>query len=335
MSQPPALALAIGDPNGIGPELAAKAAAAITAEGTCRLVLVGDGVVLRAALAQYAPDIADEVADLRPGVAAPVALLSVQSLPPASYKPGTIDAAAGRACVDYALAAMQLVRSGEAAAAVACPHSETAIHAAGIEFSGYPSLVAKFAGVSADEVFLMLIGGGLRILHATLHEGLRDALDRLTVDHVTAAGTAAIRFLQRMGIAAPRIGLFGINPHAGEGGLFGSDDERITFPAAERLRRAGHDIEGPAGADLLLMRRDIDAFVAMYHDQGHIPVKLLAGRNAAALSIGGDILFSSVGHGAAFDIAGSGRADPEALLRTLRLVAATLQGDAARIGTPA
>ena len=335
MSLPPVLALAIGDPNGIGPELAAKAAAVAMAESTCRLVLVGDAFVVRAALAQYAPDVADKVADLRPGAAVPVALLPVDSLPRGAYKPGTIDAAAGRACVDYALAAMQLVRSGEAAAAVACPHSETAIHAAGISFSGYPSLVAKFAGVSADEVFLMLIGGGLRILHATLHEGLRDALDRLTVDHVVAAGTAAIHFLQRMGIAAPRIGLFGINPHAGEGGLFGSEDERITFPAAERLCRAGHDIEGPAGADLLLMRRDIDAFVAMYHDQGHIPVKLLAGRNAAALSIGGDILFSSVGHGAAFDIAGSGRADPEALLRTLRLVAATLQGDGARAGTPA
>jgi 4-hydroxythreonine-4-phosphate dehydrogenase len=113
--------------------------------------------------------------------------------------------------------------------------------------------------------------------------------------------------------------MFGINPHAGEGGLFGDDDERVTKPAAERLRAAGVLIEGPAGADVLI-RGGLDACLAMYHDQGHIPIKLLAGHKASALSIGGGVLFSSVGHGSAFDIAGKGTADPDALIRTLRLV---------------
>jgi 4-hydroxythreonine-4-phosphate dehydrogenase len=123
-----------------------------------------------------------------------------------------------------------------------------------------------------------------------------------------------------LGTERPKIGLFGINPHAGEGGLFGDDDERITIPAAATLRSVGLDIEGPLGADLMLGRRDIDAFVAMYHDQGHIPIKLLAGRNSAAMSIGAGLVFSSVGHGSAFDIAGRGVADPDALIRSIELV---------------
>jgi 4-hydroxy-L-threonine phosphate dehydrogenase PdxA len=324
MTELPVIAVAIGDPNGIGPELAVKAAAAVVAENSARPVLVGDEFVVRSALRQFIPGFEAKMGLLRDDTSAPLMLLPVSSLPQPAFRPGTISADAGRACVAYATAAIELARSGNVAAVVACPHSETSIHAAGIAFSGYPSLVAKCTGVSEDRIFLMLIGGGLRILHATLHERLGDALNRLTIDHVEAAGAAAVRALKHIGIAAPRIGLFGINPHAGEGGLFGDDDERITYPAAERLRKAGYDVEGPLGADLMLARRDIDAFVAMYHDQGHIPVKLLAGRNSAAFSVGADVLFSSVGHGAAFDIAGMGRADPEPLLRSLRLVAQSL-----------
>jgi 4-hydroxythreonine-4-phosphate dehydrogenase len=119
--------------------------------------------------------------------------------------------------------------------------------------------------------------------------------------------------------------VFGINPHAGEDGLFGDDDENITVPAVKRLQADDLDVEGPMGADLMLGQRDFDAFVAMYHDQGHIPVKLIAGRNSAAMSIGAGMLFSSVGHGSAFDIAGRGVAEPDAVLRSLRLVSGATQ----------
>jgi 4-hydroxythreonine-4-phosphate dehydrogenase len=137
------------------------------------------------------------------------------------------------------------------------------------------------------------------------------------IERATQTADATLRKLR---VEQPRIGLFGINPHAGEGGLFGDDDDRITVPAAKRLQALGLNVEGPLGADLMLGRRDFDAFVAMYHDQGHIPVKLLAGRNSAALSIGAGLLFSSVGHGSAFDIAGRGVAEPEAVLRSIQLL---------------
>jgi 4-hydroxythreonine-4-phosphate dehydrogenase len=215
---------------------------------------------------------------------------------------------------------MDLVKQGNASAIVACPHSETNVNAAGVPFSGYPSLLARLAKVPEDEVFLMLVGGGLRIVHVTLHERLHAALARITPELIERATRAADAALRRLHIRQPRIGVFGINPHAGEGGLFGDDDDRISVPAVRRLNASGLTVEGPLGADLILGRPEFDAFVAMYHDQGHIPVKLLAGRNSAALSIGAGLLFSSVGHGSAFDIAGQGIADPEAVFRSLQLI---------------
>jgi 4-hydroxythreonine-4-phosphate dehydrogenase/1,2-dihydroxy-3,5-cyclohexadiene-1,4-dicarboxylate dehydrogenase len=203
---------------------------------------------------------------------------------------------------------------------VACPHHETAIHQAGIAFSGYPSLVARVCGVPEDRVFLLLVGGGLRIVHVTLHESVRTALDRLTPELVAHAVRAGAQACALLGVAGPSIGVFGINPHASEGGLFGPEDAAIVVPAVDTLRAEGFRVDGPAGADMLLAQRSHDLYVAMLHDQGHIPVKLLAPQAASALSIGANALLSSVGHGSAMDIAGRGIADPEALLRTIALL---------------
>jgi 4-hydroxythreonine-4-phosphate dehydrogenase len=315
----PRVLLSIGDPNGVGPELSVKTVAALQGEPSVIPVLVGDRFVVEAYAQQAGLEVRETVgsAEPEPGV---VDLLPADSLSHQAFQPGTVHAEAGRATVAYLAMAVEALRRGYARAIVACPHSETAINAAGIPFSGYPGLLARLAGVDPDRVFLFLIGGGLRIVHATLHERLADALGRLTPALVEAAGLAAVDVLRSLGIASPRIGVFGVNPHAGEGGLFGEDDDRITAPAVERLRQAGVDVDGPLGADLLLGRQGFDAFVAMYHDQGHIPVKLLAGRNSTALSIGAGLIFSSVGHGTAFDIAGKGVADPEAVIRAVRLV---------------
>lgn len=314
------IALTIGDPNGIGPEIAVKAAAALLGNSDIRVVLVGDENVIRHYGEQCAP--AHQFQLFQSGSPARGAILlhPVDGLPAAHFGPGQIDAAAGHATVAYVDAAIGLVRERTVEAIVGCPHNETAVNAAGIPFSGYPGLIARLTRTPEQKVFMMLVGGGLRILHATLHERILDALARLTPGLIEEAGLACAATLKRLGIASPKIGVFGINPHAGENGLFGDDDNHITAPAVERLRKAGVNAEGPVGADIILGRKDIDGFVAIYHDQGHIPVKLLAGRNASALSVGAGVLFSSVGHGSAFDIAGQNKADPSAVLRTLRLL---------------
>lgn len=331
------IALTIGDPHGIGPEIAVKAAREMAGNPDLNVIVVGDAHVIRHYAARHAADAALIAAgDAPPQGQAFIRVAPVDSLLPSKFEPGRIDAAAGKATVDYVAAAIALVRNGSADAIVGCPHNETAVNTAGIPFSGYPGLIARLTDTDENKVFMMLVGGGLKILHATLHERIHHALARLTPDLIEEAGLACATTLKRLGITNPRIGVFGINPHAGENGLFGDDDDRITVPAVERLRRQGINVEGPVGADIILARRDIDGFVAIYHDQGHIPVKLLAGRNASALSVGADILFSSVGHGSAFDIAGQGIADHSAVLRTLRLIGSqSIPADQASVLTAA
>ncbi|OUL99763.1 4-hydroxythreonine-4-phosphate dehydrogenase [Variovorax sp. JS1663] len=304
------LALAVGDPNGIGPEIALKALAALPAASRERFALFGPRAVIERNAAQLG--LGTLLQDLR--------LVEAGALPDSAAQPGRIDAAAGASAVASATAAIEACRRGEADAVVACPHHETAIHQAGIAFSGYPSLLARVCGEPEDRVFLMLVGGGLRIVHATLHESVPHALSRLRPELVAAAVRAGTRACALLGIADPRIGVFGINPHASEGGLFGPEDAAHVEPAVRALRAEGWRIDGPQGADTLLAQRGHDLYVAMLHDQGHIPVKLLAPNAASALSIGAEVLLSSVGHGSAMDIAGRGIADPGAVLRTLHLL---------------
>jgi 4-hydroxythreonine-4-phosphate dehydrogenase len=324
-TRPQTIALAIGDPNGIGPEIALKAAAQLADDPSApRIVLFGDAHVIRwyAARCEIAPAVREVRTDPLPP-AAPHTLdcVDVASLARDAFVPGQVSASAGTATLAYVSAALAAARSQAVDAVIACPHSETAINASGVRFAGYPGFVASQMGLPADHVYLLLVGGGLRIVHVTLHEGIVSALARLDQAHVERAGRAAVQALRRIGIERPVVGLMGINPHAGEGGLFGREDIEITEPAARALREEGIDVIGPQGADLLLANPDIDVFVAMYHDQGHIPVKLRAGRHSAAMSVGAGATFSSVGHGSGFDIAGTLRADPAPLIGAIRLVA--------------
>jgi len=312
---PRRLALAAGDPNGIGPEIALKALAGLPAETRAGITLYGPvGVLERTAAALGCSALLGELR-----------IVDAGQLPAEAARPGRIDAAAGASAVASASAAIEACRRGEADAVIACPHHEIAIHRAGIAFSGYPSLVARVCTVPEDSVFLMLVGGGLRIVHATLHESVRSALGRLTPELVAAAARAGARACAVLGVPAPSIGVFGINPHASEGGLFGAEDADIVEPAVRMLQTEGLCVDGPHGADMLLAQRRHDLYVAMLHDQGHIPIKLLAPNAASALSIGADVLLSSVGHGSAMDIAGRGIADCTALLRTIALLSGATQ----------
>lgn len=319
------VALTIGDPNGIGPEIAVKAAVLCAeAQPGSSPILVGDEHVIRFYADKFAPGRTLTQAGGSPDSTA-LLYHPVTALDATAFRPGQGRAEGGRATVAYVEAALDLMREGRARSIVACPHSETNVNAAGIKFSGYPSLLARLKKVPEDEVFLMLVGAGLRIVHVTLHERLSDALNRITPTLIERAIRTTIDALRNLGIPHPRLGVFGINPHAGEGGLFGDDDDRIVKPLVERLKAEGINVDGPVGADLMLGQQGFDAFVAMYHDQGHIPIKLLAGRNSAAMSIGAGLMFSSVGHGSAFDIAGKGIADPGPVLRCIQLVAGANQ----------
>jgi 4-hydroxy-L-threonine phosphate dehydrogenase PdxA len=296
------IAVAIGDPNGIGPEIAVKAAVKAAVE----VVLVGDSFVL---------DFYSSSSSVH----------DVKALPKEAFKPGTLDPRAGAATVAYAREAVRMAQAGEVDAVIGCPHSETAINRAGIKFSGYPGLIAELTGTPEDRVFLMLVAQGLRIAHVTLHESVASALSRITEDRVVDGGMAAVRAARRLGIDKPRLGVFGINPHAGEDGLWGKEDENITKPAVAELRKRGVAADGPVGGDLILSQRKHDVYLAMFHDQGHIPMKLVSPLRSSALTIGTPVLFSSVGHGCAYDIAGKGAADSTSVEETLALLGGAMR----------
>ena len=236
------IAITLGDPNGIGPEIAVKAAH-FASDKRIRPVLVGDGFVI-------------EDTARRLGLAVP-AFVDTPALDVAGYVPGALDPRAGKATVAYAAAAVKLALDGKVDAIIGCPHSETAVNRAGIPFSGYPGLVADLTSTPRDRSFMMLAAKGLRIVHATLHESVAAALARLTPDLVVALAEATVATARHLGVTAPKLGVFGINPHAGEDGLFGDEDERITKPAVARLRERGIAVDGPVGADLLLDRKSV------------------------------------------------------------------------------
>lgn len=307
MSAKPRIAIAIGDPAGIGPEIALKAALNSGVREFCDPVIVGDIEVL----ARYAHTLRKKP---------PENIVDLGAMNVNFLTPGESDAACGRAILEYAGRAIDMATAGEVDAVVACPQTQSSIKSAGIAFDGYPSYVAKRTGTDPDDVFMMLVSDRLRIAHVTLHVGVRAALDMIDRDRIVRTLKAANAALKRIGIAAPRIAVSGIDPHAGEGGLFGSDDIDIVAPAIEDARNAGIDASGPFGADTMYLDKSFDAYTVMFHDQGHIPAKLIGFTGTAAFAIGTPILFSSVAHGSALDIAGKGKADPSALIWTLKQI---------------
>jgi 4-hydroxy-L-threonine phosphate dehydrogenase PdxA len=279
----------------------------------CRPVVIGD----RGALESHAQACGISLAA--------ISLAERKQLKRGELKIGAISPAHGRAAIDSAQAAIRGALAGRYAAVVAAPHSETAIHAAGIEFDGYPSFVARTAGLAPEDGILLLCfehdGHEVRIAHVTLHASVRRALEMITTERVLRTIKAVHATLEEIGIGNPKIAVSGVNPHAGEGGLFGDEEARAVTPAIEAARSEGIAIDGPIGADTLIQRAGYDAYVVMLHDQGHVAAKLLAPNGAAALTIGTPVLFSSVAHGAGFDIAGKGRADHRAMTEAItRLV---------------
>lgn len=310
------IAIAIGDPAGIGPEIAIKAALDGKVRAACAPVVVADpGVIERHAQACGL--------DIKAITVTPCPQPEAAAIPFGATSP-----IAGRASIAFCRAAVQAALKGDVDAVVGAPQNETSVAQAGIAFDGHPSFVARETGTDPDDVYMMLACGAMKIAHATLHTSVRKAIESITRAKVTRVIEATDRALKRLGVAAPRIAVSGLNPHAGEGGLFGSEEIEIIKPAIEAAAARGIGVTGPFGADTMFHMAGIDAFVVMLHDQGHVAAKLLSRHATVAFTIGTPILFASVAHGSAHDIAGKGIADPSAMIE------AVLRLSKARVQTP-
>jgi 4-hydroxythreonine-4-phosphate dehydrogenase len=316
----PRIAIATGDPAGIGPEISLKAALDPVVRAACHPILVGDPAVI-ARHAKACGIRADLRVVSRMAEAGPFAdklMLLDCGAPGAADLPfGATSPVSGRASIAFAGTAVKAALAGEVDAVLGAPQNETSIAQAGIPFDGHPSFVARQTGTDPDDVFMMLCFGDIKVAHATLHQSVRNAIASITRDRVVRVITATARALRQMGVANPRIAVSGLNPHAGEGGLFGSEEVEIIGPAIAAATGQGIDVSGPFGADTMFHLKGIDAFIVMLHDQGHVPAKLMAPNATIALTIGTPILFSSVAHGSAHDIAGKGIASPKAMIEAI------------------
>jgi 4-hydroxy-L-threonine phosphate dehydrogenase PdxA len=243
---------------------------------------------------------------------------------------GAVDAAYGRASLAAARRAIKCALHGDVEAVVAAPQTERSIAAAGIEFDGYPSFVARETGTPVNDVYLMICFDDVRIAHATLHVSVREAISLITRESVERVIRVVDASLKKLGIARPKLFVSGLNPHAGEEGLFGTEEIDIIIPAIARAAQAGIEASGPFGADTMFRKKGCDAYIVMLHDQGHIAAKLQAFNRTAGLSIGSPILFSSVSHGSAHDIAGKGVADPGAVIEAVSRLAKVSVADSRR-----
>lgn len=318
----PLLAITMGDPAGIGPEIVLKALAHPEVYDICRPLVIGDRRILsRAAgwVGQTEPLIEAvsslEDASYRAGT---IALLDLADADPSDCPVGQETAPSGRAAVDYVERACDLALAGAVDGMVTAPLNKAAMHLAGVDYPGHTELLAARTG--AANVRMLLVGPGLRVIHVSTHVALTEAIRRVTPASVLAAMESAAEACRALGITKPRIAVAGLNPHAGEGGLFGDEEPRCIEPAIARARQAGLDVYGPEPPDTVFLRATQGAFdivVAMYHDQGHIPMKLLAFDAGVNVSIGLPVVRTSVDHGTAFDIAGTGKAREASLLAAI------------------
>ena len=307
------IAITMGDACGIGPEICVK----LFAEGLpVRSFVIGDAGALRRAAAALAVslDITEiaSPADARAGKQG-LDVLALTQLP-ADLPIGRVDPRAGKAAYDYVVKAIDLAKAGEIAAIVTAPLAKEAMKAAGISYPGHTEILAEKSGTS--EFAMMLANDELRVILVTIHVALSEAIRLVTRARVLRTIRLAEKACGAFGIERPRIAVAGLNPHAGEGGMFGSEDEKEIAPAIADARREGIDATGPWPGDTIFMRArrgEFDIVVAQYHDQGLIPVKYLGIEQGVNVTIGLPFVRTSVDHGVAFDIAGTGKADHASL----------------------
>lgn len=318
----PRIAVTMGDPAGIGPEICLRLLNEPAVSSACTPVIFGDAGVLRRVAGQLnlpftAPVVTDAAEATGPAV------LDLRCVDAAAVSPGRVDARCGEAAFRYVVASIEAGLAGQVDAVATAPLNKEAMHAAGHKYPGHTEIFAE--RMQAPRSCMMLTSPELTCSFATVHVGYHEVPGLLSTCRILDVIELTADAMRRIRGHAPRIVVCGLNPHAGENGLFGQrEEERFIRPAVEAARAQGLQVEGPLPPDTAFLarrRQETDAFVCMYHDQGHIPLKALAFDSAINTTLGLPVIRTSVDHGTAFDIAWQGKANHHSLIEAVRLAA--------------
>ena len=317
------IAVTMGDPSGIGPEIILKSFENETVRNS-RIVVAGDLGIMQKAhemlgiksfYLRKAGSVAE--AEFRPGV---LNIYDLGLIAPGELQPGIVSAVSGEAAYRCIKKSIELVRNGEAASIVTAPINKEALHLAGHYYPGHTEIFAALTGTR--DFAMLLYDSRLCVVHVSTHIPLLEAITRLRQERIeTVIGMADV-FMKNIGVSAPRIAVAGINPHAGENGLFGNEELKVIIPAVNRMKEKGLDVDGPLPADTVFLSAvngRYDIVVAMYHDQGHIPLKLLGFHSGVNITLGLPFIRTSVDHGTAFEIAWQGIANGNSMTEAIRL----------------
>jgi len=329
----PLLAITMGDPAGIGPDIAAKTLAEPEAYRQCRPLIVGDACVMEDAVRICKLDLAiNAIHDPAAGryERGTLDVLDLGAITPKEHRYKQVTAKQGDAAYRYVAKAIELAMAGRVDATVTGPINKESLNLAGHHYSGHTEIYGALTGTK--NYAMMLADGDFRVVHVSTHVSLREACDRVKTPRVLRVIELADAALKQLGIESPRIGVAGLNPHCGEARLFGTEDDDEIRPAVEKAKAKGMTVDGPLPADTIFSKMAggmFDIVVVMYHDQGHIPTKLIGfkydektdtwGQMAGInITLGLPIIRVSVDHGTAFDRAGEGRANPQSLIEAVR-----------------
>jgi len=318
----PRIAVTTGDPAGIGPEVCLQLLTNPTAAEICQPIVFGDRVVLEKAAKECGLPLNARVVS-RPEEAEGPSILDFGEIDKGEYQIGSINASTGRAGYRYVTEAIDAALAGKVDAVTTGPLNKEALHLAGVPFPGHTEILAS--RTRSERACMLQYSEEIRCVFVTTHIGYAEVPALLTEKRILDVIELAVDAMERIRGRKPRLLCCGLNPHAGENGLFGDgEEEKIIAPALEEARRRGIDITGPLPPDTVFLparRKEYDCVVCMYHDQGHIPLKALAFDEAVNTTLGLPIIRTSVDHGTALDIAGQGIANPNSLLQALKLAA--------------
>lgn len=336
VAERPILGISMGDPGGIGPEVTAKALDQREIYEVCRPLVVGDTRVMEDVLRFTGLPLKLNAVE-RPGEGlyqhGTMDILHMATVDPTRLRYKQVTAEQGQASYEYVAAVIDLALRGEIDGTVTGPINKAAINAAGHHYAGHTEIYADLT--NTRDYAMMLVDGDFRVVHVSTHVSLKEACERVKKDRIIRVIDLTYEVLRKLGISSPRIGVAGLNPHCGEGGMFGTEDDEEIRPAVEHAAKSGKNVEGPIPSDTVFPKMKggtYDAVVVMYHDQGHIPVKVMgfqydqktgvwgtvAGVN---VTLGLPIVRTSVDHGTAFGKAGEGRANPQSMIEAIRMAA--------------